>query len=283
MTRIALAQVVPTLGNIEENTERILRHLGRAQEEKADLFLTPELALIGYGCGDLFLDRVAENLEALDRIRKEVKDCYAVIGYVEEDEEGLLHNAAALLREGRVLGTYRKAHLANYRLFDEKRYFQPGNTCPVFETSFGKIGIAICEDLWHPEPSRAMALRGARLIACLSSSPYNWGKPDLWEAFLRERVNDNLCYLAFCNQAGCQDGATYWGGSMVLSPRGEVVARAKLIEEDFVVAEIDLREVERVRSRDLRVREVRREILEDLLRAYEEREGIEREEDAPPE
>lgn len=270
--RIGLAQIEPGQGDVEGNAERILRHVKLARREKVDLLLTPELALIGYGCGDIFLDKVEENEEALERITEKVRGFYAIIGHVEEDADGFLYNAAALVKDGRVLGRYRKADLANYRLFDEWRYFKPGDKCPVFETDFGRIGITICEDLWHPEPARAMAFRGALLIACISASPYDWGKEGLWDAFLRERVHDNLVFMAFANQAGCQDGATYWGGSKILSPTGEVLAEAKLVSEDFVTADLDLGEVARVRRRDLRLRDVRRPILEELLGAYEERE-----------
>ena len=271
--RIGLAQIEPIQGSITKNTEKILEHVDKAEQHEVDLLVTPELATIGYGCGDIFLDKVDENLEALKQIKEEIKGFYAIIGYVEKDENGFLYNSAALIKDREMLGNYRKVQLVNYRLFDEKRYFKHGNSCPVFETEFGKIGVLICEDLWYPEPARALTFRGASLIACISASPYEAGKPDAWNMLLKQRVNDNLVYMAFVNQVGCQDGVTYWGASKVLNPAGIIVTEADLISEDFVATDIDLKDVERVRRRDLRCRDIRREIIEDVLKAYEAREN----------
>jgi NAD+ synthase (glutamine-hydrolysing) len=189
---------------------------------------------------------------------------------VEKDNLGFFYNSAALLGNGEHLGSYRKVQLVNYRLFDEKRYFKPGSRLPVFETPFGRVGVLICEDVWYPEPARALTFRGAEVILVLNSSPFERGKVELWRNILRQRVYDNMLPMAFVNQAGTQDGVTYWGGSMVISASGDEIARGKILEEDFLICDIDLDESKRLRRRDIRVREVRREILEEVLRAYEE-------------
>jgi len=270
--KVGLAQIATRLGDVQGNTEKVIVSLERAKKEKVDILLTPELATMGFGSGDIYLDKVKENLEALEKIIKEANKMkiWAIVGFVEEDKLGFFYNAAALIGDGNVKGIYRKVQLVNYRLFDEKRYFKPGNRLPVFETPFGKIGILICEDVWFPEPARALTFRGAEILMVLSASPYYHGKVEIWEDYLRERVYDNLLPVAFTNQAGVQDGVTYWGGSMALSASGELLKRGSYVDEDFVVAEFDLEESNRLRRRDIRVREVRREILEELLRAYGE-------------
>lgn len=271
--RVALLQLSTRLGAIEENAKKILKGIEKARKEGAKVVVTPELATLGYGSGDIYLDKVNENLKVLNRIKKKVDNFYLILGYVEEDNKGFFYNSAALIHQKKIIGNYRKVQLVNYRLFDEKRYFKPGNKMPVFETEFGKIGILICEDVWFPEPPRAMALRGAEVLFVIGASPYERKKDEVWVNYLRQRVYDNILPVVFCNQAGCQDGVIYLGFSMYMNARGEIVKKAKLIEEDLLIFDLDLDEYKRLRRRDIRLREVRRRILEDLLKAHEEMEN----------
>lgn len=271
--RVALLQLSTRLGAIEENARKILKGIEEARKKGAKIVVTPELATLGYGSGDIYLDKVNENLEMIERIKKKVDDFYLILGYVEEDNKGFFYNSAALIHKGKIIGNYRKVQLVNYRLFDEKRYFKPGNKMPVFETEFGKIGILICEDVWFPEPPRAMALRGAEVLFVIGASPYERKKDEIWINYLRQRVYDNILPVVFCNQAGCQDGVIYLGFSMYMNARGEIVKRGKLIDEDIVILDLDLDEYKRLRRRDIRLREVRRRLLEDLLKAHEEMEN----------
>ncbi len=270
--RLGLLQIETRLGDIAGNRERIQHFLKQAKDQGVDLAVTPELATLGFGSGDIYLDKVEENLTALEEIREFASDLglWTIVGFVDRTPLGFFHNAAALIGEGRIQGVYRKVQLVNYRLFDEKRYFAPGHRLPVFSTPFGRLGILICEDVWFPEPARALTFRGAEILIVLSASPYTTTKVKTWQNFLQERVLDNLLPVAFVNQAGVQDGVTYWGGSMVFSARGELIAMAPLLEEHLLVVDVDLEESKTLRRRDLRVREVRREILEELLRAYDE-------------
>lgn len=268
--RVAVAQIATRLGDVQGNKARIIEAIEWAEKEKAHILLTPELATLGFGSGDIYLDKVEENLEALEEIKAHTREVWAIVGFVEKGPAGVYHNAAALLGEGELKGIYRKVQLVNYRLFDEKRYFQPGNKLPVFPTPFGRLGILICEDVWFPEPARAMTFRGAEIFLVLSASPYDRGKPELWRNYLQERVYDNILPLVFANQAGVQDGVAYWGGSMALAATGEVLHEAAFLDEDFFVVEIDLNEALRLRRRDIRVREVREQILRELLEAYRE-------------
>ncbi len=270
--RVAAAQISAPLGDVEGNASKIVEAITRADEEGVDVVVTPELALLGYGSGDIYLDKADENMAAFRRIvgHTSGKSLIAIVGFMEKDELGFFYDSAAVIRNGDVIGTYRKVQLVNYRLFDEKRYFRPGSQLPVFEADFGRFGVLICEDVWFPEPARAITFRGAKIIFVLSASPFSRGKPETWRSFLKERAYDNLLPFVFANMAGLHDGVTYWGGSMAVSASGKLIGQGKLLEEDFPIFEIDLAEAERLRRRDIRVREVRREILEELLAAYED-------------
>ncbi len=268
--KVSLLQLSTKLGAIEENTKKIIRGIERARKKGADIIVTPELATLGYGSGDIYLDKVNENLKAVEKIKKRVGNFYLILGYVEEDNKGFFYNSAALIHKKKIIGNYRKVQLVNYRIFDEKRYFKPGNKMPVFNTEFGKIGILICEDVWFPEPPRAMALRGAEVLFVIGASPYERKKDEIWINYLKQRVYDNILPVVFCNQAGCQDGVTYLGFSMYVNAQGEIVKKGKLTEEDMIVFDIDLDEYKRLRRRDIRLREVRKKVLEDLLEAFEE-------------
>lgn len=271
-TRIALAQIATRLGDIRGNEEKILEAIARAKKEKAHLLVTPELSVLGYGAGDIYIDKAREGAQALEAIVKRCVGLWAVVGFVDVDRYGFQYNAAALIGNGRIQAVHRKLQLVNYRLFDEKRYFKPGGRLEVAPTPFGRVGVLICEDAWFPEPARVLALRGAELLVVIGASPYDRGKDKLWEDYLRVRCIDNILPLAFCNQAGVQDGVTYWGGSMMIDAEGRVVKRGKLLEEDFVIAEISSGDARHARRRDIRIREIRRDVLEDLLKAYDDRE-----------
>ncbi|MDI6851422.1 MAG: nitrilase-related carbon-nitrogen hydrolase [bacterium] len=272
LLKAGIAQISSRLGDIEFNKKQIINGLNLGKEKGADIVVFPELSLIGFGSGDIYLDKVEENLEALKAIVEEAGklNIWAIVGYVEKDERGFFYNTAALLGEGEIKGKFAKTQLTNYRLFDEKRYFKPGSNLPVFNTPFGKIGILICEDVWFPEASRALTFRGAEVIFVLSASPFDRGKIEIWDNFLKVRVLDNIIPVVFVNMSGIQNGVTYWGGSAYYSASGKLVKRLKLLEDDFDIVQIDLEEAKRLRRRDIRVREVRREILEEVLKAYEE-------------
>ncbi len=272
LIRVASAQISAPLGDVSGNASKVIDAITRAEEAGVDVVVTPELALLGYGSGDIYLDKADENIEAFQQIVRHTigKKVISIVGFMEKDELGFFYDSAAVVHDGKVLGTYRKVQLVNYRLFDEKRYFKPGSKIPVFQADWGKFGILICEDVWFPEPARVLTFRGADVIFVLSASPYSRGKPEIWQSFLKERAYDNLLPFVFSNMAGLHDGVSYWGGSMAVSASGKLIGSGKLLQEDFPIFEIDLRESKRLRRRDIRVREVRRKVLEELLQAYED-------------
>jgi len=175
------------------------------------------------------------------------------VAYREDD----VYNAAAVLAGGEVRGIYRKHHLPNYSVFDEKRYFQAGREPLVFGFGDVTFGVNVCEDVWYPDgPAVAQAGEGgAELLLVLSSSPYFRGKTRDRERMLATRAADNVACVAFVNQVGGQDELVFDGSSVILDEHGDVLARARAFEEDLIVADLDLESVFRARLRDPRRRD----------------------------
>ena len=149
--RVALAQINPTVGDLEKNTTLVLDYIGRSRKVGADIVAFPELALTGYPPEDLLLKPhfVRENIEALDRIIEAAKDLIVIVGFVDTDGSDI-YNAAAVIAGGKLVDAYHKNFLPNYGVFDEERYFQSGTRCPVFSSGDARIGVNICEDIWYP-------------------------------------------------------------------------------------------------------------------------------------
>src|SRR5258708_16716373 len=150
VVRIVLAQINPTVGDLEGNGRLIGDWMGRARAEGADIVCFPELAITGYPPEDLVLKPsfVRDNLTQLKLVAKAAKGISAVVGFV--DQDGDLFNSAAFLHEGEIKAVYHKVFLPNYGVFDEKRYFEPGHTCPMIDWDGVRIGLSVCEDSWFP-------------------------------------------------------------------------------------------------------------------------------------
>ncbi|MGC8873163.1 MAG: NAD+ synthase [Chloroflexia bacterium] len=259
--RLALAQLNPTVGDLTGNADKVRAAIAQARELRADLVVFPELVLTGYPPEDLLLmpSFVRANTECLREVAERTSGIAALVGFVDcRDDE--IFNAAALLHDGQVVAVYHKVYLPNYGVFDEYRYFHPGDRPLVFRQGEVVVGVSICEDIWYPTgPVEAEALAGARLIVNLSASPYHRGKGRGRERMLATRAADNVAYVAFCNLVGGQDELVFDGGSVVFDPRGELVARALCFDEDLLVVDLDLGEVLRQRLHDPRRRQLRLE------------------------
>lgn len=258
--RIALGQINATVGDIERNAEKIAEGIERALEVRADIVAFPELSVTGYPPEDLLFKPhfIAKNIEAVHELAKRVpKSLVAVVGFVDEDSD--IFNAAAVLHDGEVVAIYRKHYLPRYGVFDEQSYFQRGDEALVLVLNDACVGITICEDIWYPEgPARAEALEGdAHILLNISSSPYHMGKLNWRERMLSVRANDHLAAVAYVNLVGGQDELVFDGASLVVNEQGEVLARGKQFEEDFVVADIDLVSIFRARLHDPRRRQDR--------------------------
>ena len=225
--RIALAQVNLTVGDIEGNSRLISEWAETARERGAQLVLFPEQAVTGYPAEDLwlkphFLDAARR---ALEEIAATVRGLVAIVGFPERD--AATHNAAAVLADGAIRGVYRKILLPNYSVFDERRYFEPGDEEAMIEVGSAGVGLTICEDIWYPGPPASIeALSGASLIVNPSASPYHRGKGTDRERMVAERARETGAAFAVCNLVGGQDELVFDGHSVVVSPRGETLARA---------------------------------------------------------
>ncbi|MFU8765078.1 MAG: NAD+ synthase [Haliea sp.] len=226
---ILMVQMNTRVGDFEGNTARVIAAVERAQEQaEAPVLVFPELTLCGYPPEDLLLRpsielRVNQSLRAICAAM--TGDAWVVLGFPRR--QGIaLYNAAAVLHRGQIVAEYHKQCLPNYQVFDEKRYFQPGDSPCVVDIGGVRVGLTICEDIWEPGPVRDAAQAGAELILNLNSSPYHRGKRiERWELVM-ERARSNRCPVVYVNQVGGQDELVFDGGSFAVDAQGELVAAA---------------------------------------------------------
>jgi NAD+ synthase (glutamine-hydrolysing) len=250
--RLALAQMNPTVGDLSGNAKRIIELINKAKRQKADFAVFPELSLTGYPPEDLILKPqfISDNLAEMKRLSSVVSGIAAFVGFVDSGENGEIYNAAALIADGRIIDVYHKILLPNYGVFDEFRYFRPGTKFPVYLYNGVRIGINICEDVWHRTgPARVQAAAGAGLIVNINASPYERGKPDTREKILEERSSENSVMIAYLNTVGGQDELVFDGMSMIFDRTGCMRARGKQFEEEMMIADIDIAELTRPRKR----------------------------------
>jgi NAD+ synthase (glutamine-hydrolysing) len=243
--RLALAQINPTVGDVDGNAAKVAEWIERARAEGAELVIFPELCIPGYPAEDLYLKPhfLAANQRAVEELAAVAQDLTALVGFAEQaaadDDPRRAYNSTAVLARGKVQGVYRKNRLPNYGVFDEQRYFLPGSDPATIEVGDLSVGLTICEDVWVPgPPARAEVEAGAQLIANPSGSPYHRGKGREREAMFRERSRDYGAHFAFCNLVGGQDELVFDGQSLVTAPDGTVLARAAQFEEELLVCEI---------------------------------------------
>jgi len=258
--RLALAQINLTVGDITGNLAKTRESLARARVEQAHIILLPELTVAGYPPEDLLLkpDFVAANWTALQSLLPDTKGITAIVGFVHRQDD--LFNAAAVLHNGQLAGIYHKSLLPNYSVFDEDRYFAPGDNDILFELPLPDgqqvcFGVSVCEDIWYPvSPPAAQAAAGAELLLNISASPYQSGKIQGRDRMLATRATDNVAVVAYCNLVGGQDELVFDGSSVVVDERGGLLARGHSFAEDFLVVDVDITNVFRQRLRDPRRR-----------------------------
>ncbi len=240
---MALCQMDCWVGGIARNVSVIKRRMDTALAKGADIVCFPELAVCGYPPEDLllkpgFIDR---NIEGLLEIKKHSRSLTVIAGFVERGSGGKthsVHNAAAVVSGGRVVGIHRKNLLPDYGVFDESRYFKPGQNTPLFAAGDFKIGVNICEDIWFTDgPVAEQAKYGADLIVNISASPYAVEKPAAREKMISKRAKNAGAALAFCNMVGAQDELVFDGHSAFFDKNGTVTARARGFREDMIFAD----------------------------------------------
>ncbi len=253
---MVLAQIAPALGDVRKNVTKHCDLVGRALEAGAQLIVFPELSLTGYTLRDLNWDIAVNPYKShiLDELKEQSKDITIILGGVEESKESGLFNSAFLIEDGEVKFTHRKVYPPTYGMFEEMRYFSPSRSVRAIDTKIGRLGILVCEDLWHLSLPYLLALEGATTIITIAASPTRLGGTEQTPAnytinFEHHSAYARLlsCYIVFCNRVGYEDGVNFWGGSEVISPGGDKLVTAKFFEEDLVFAEIDDNEVRRAR------------------------------------
>jgi NAD+ synthase (glutamine-hydrolysing) len=242
MLRIALAQVDLTVGDLAGNAAAVRTWTAKARDAGAQLVAFPEMALTGYPIEDLvfrasFLDA---NRRLLDTLAAESTDLPVVVGYLDRDAGGA-RNAVALLHDGAVRARYFKHHLPNYGVFDEARYFTPGARACVVDVGGVDVALTICEDLWQDGGTVAASGRaGAGLVVVVNGSPYERAKSDFRRALVARRAAETGAVFAYVNTTGAQDELVFDGDSMVVTPSGEVLARAGRFGEELLVVDVDV-------------------------------------------
>ena len=242
--RIGIAQINSTVGDLSGNTKKIMQFIDQAKSLGVDLLTLPELAITGYPPEDLLLKPqfIKQNRESLNKIMEHSSGIVVVVGFV--DSDGDIYNAAAVLYDKKLVGVYHKFYLPNYGVFDENRYFQAGRECPVFIIYGIGMGITICEDMWYEAgPAIIQAYAGARVLINISASPYYAGKGLLRERMLATRASDSVAVAVHNNLVGGQDELVFDGNSLIVNEKGEVIARGRQFEEDFVVADLDVESI----------------------------------------
>jgi len=241
-----LAQIKPKLGCVADNLALIEERIQRAIGAGKGLIVFPELALTGYFLKDL-VPEVARRLDSpeIRRLVELSRKISIAVGFVEVTDDYRFFNSALYLEDGAIRHLHRKVYLPTYGLFDEQRYLARGERFRAFDTRFGRMGMLVCEDMWHLSASYILALDGATTLICLSSSPGrgtegdSLGSASAWQQLTSTTAMFLNCRVLYCNRVGFEDGVNFWGGSEYVAPSGESLARGRLLEEDSVAATID--------------------------------------------
>jgi predicted amidohydrolase len=247
LLKIALAQISSKLTNIGENLDKHLQYIEMAINEKSDIILFPELSLTGYSLKDAVFDvamSVSDSrLKPLYEASEKISIC---LGIVELTDNFEAKNTNLFLEKGKLIARHRKVYLPTYGVYEEKRYFTPGNRFRAFDSHNGRLGMMICEDMWHPSSSSILTLDGALILfvnsAGILRGVHQKDKPEniqIWENLNKTTAHLFTSYLVFCNRIGSEDGLMFWGGSEIIDPHGKVVAKAPYFEEHLLVSEID--------------------------------------------
>ncbi len=262
-----MVQMNPVVGDVDGNVCAIGQWVKHARRAGADIVVFPELAITGYPPEDLVLRRsfLYDTNHALQWLTKQCRNLTVVVGYLEEggmrrlrDSASLVvpsgprhvFNAAAVIHDRQVVATCQKTFLPNYGVFDESRYFSPGQKALVCEVRGVRFGVNICEDIWYAGgPTRdQVSVGGARLILNINASPYHVGKVKTRERMLVQRARENDVVVSYTNMVGGQDEVVFDGNSMIVDRKGNVIARAGAFEEELLVADLSFDSPRKIRQ-----------------------------------
>lgn len=255
--KVALAQFTPVLGDVAANVSRATELALEAAAAGAKLVVFPELALTGYFVKDLVGELAhpvtATEFAPLARLSENVA---VVAGFIEAGPRQAIYNAAALWHGGAARSVHRKIYLPTYGLFDEARHVARGRQLRAYDSPLGRLGLLICEDIWHPSTVYVIAQDGAELLIVISASPTRMEAGTagsrttaIWSELLRTHALLSGVHVVFVNRVGFEDGVSFWGGSRVIAPDGTVLVQAPYFDESLTIGEVDRREVLRERMR----------------------------------
>jgi len=240
--RIAIAQINPIVGAIEQNSRKIIEYAYKARKNQADVVIFPELALCGYPPEDLlhkpsFID---ENLKIIKLLAKSIDGITAIVGFVDRVKSDV-YNAAALISNKKIKGVYHKNRLPNYGVFDEKRYFEAGKDPLVFKIGKITCGINICEDIRHIDgPTAGQAKLGCDIIFAINASPFYAGKFKERKRILTYRAKKYKVFIAYANLVGGQDELVFDGRSLVIDNKGRLLEEASAFKDDLLIADLEI-------------------------------------------
>lgn len=264
--KIALAQI-SCRREKEANLQKMEEYARKAKELGAELVVFPELSLTGYIIRDDVYELAEEipgpSTRVMEKMAREL-GLYVIFGMPElsEKAEATVYNSAVLVGSEGLIGKYRKIHLPNHSVFEEKRYFRPGYNPGAFETKLGKIGLIICYDIFFPELSRLLRLEGAKLMVCISASPSTRRK--FFETLTIARAIENSAFFAYVNLVGIENGLQFWGGSRLVSPNGDIIVEAACDEESLVIGEVDYTSLKPTEIFTPTIKDLRPELFEKL-------------------
>jgi len=266
--KVAIAQINPTLGNIEKNKEIMINYIVDAIEKKVDLIVFPELSLTGY-----LLEELAYDVAGIPSEFYELSEKISILfGGIEESKEYYYYNSAFYLEDGKLQHTHRKIYLPTYGLFDEGRYLKSGNEISAFDTKFGRFGILICEDAWHLSNPYLLKLDGADYVFTLVNSPSRGAQKEklspnkTWDDMMSTYSKLLTSFYIFAHRVGYEDGVNFFGGSKVYSPNGEILGDAKAFEEELLIVELDKRHLRRSRVNNPVMRDEKPEMVKRILK-----------------
>ncbi|HYL40746.1 MAG TPA: nitrilase-related carbon-nitrogen hydrolase [Candidatus Binatus sp.] len=284
--RIALAQIAPRLGALDDNLARHHDLIDEARGAGAGLVVFPELGLTGYLLQDLAAE-VAMPLDdpRLRRLAAATSGLSAVVSFVEESRDHRLFIAAALLEDGEIRHVHRKVFLPTYGLFDERRFFAAGDVIRATPSRLGVgLGLSVCEDFWHMPTPQLLALDGAQVLVNVSASPgrdlaatneVGLGTASSWRLLMRTYAQLTTSFVVFVNRVGVAESITFWGGSEVIDPAGRPVFSAPLFDEGLFTVDVELEDLRRERLSLPLLRDERLELqARELARIVAERAGI---------
>jgi len=273
--RLAVAQIAPVLGDVDKNLAIHEKMAQEAMAQSANLLVFPELSLTGYFLKDQVTSvALTEQAPALETLRRLSQRVAMVVGFVEEAAGHRFHNAAVYLEGGEIRHIHRKVYLPTYGIFDEQRYLAAGGHIRAFDTALGRMAILICEDVWHPAAAGIAAWDGAQIILCPSASPGRglgqaepFQNTGTWERVIRAYGDLFTCFVVYANRVGYEDGACFWGGSEVVGPTGQSLAKAPYLEEALLVTEVEAGALRRARVANPLLRDERLDVtLRELQR-----------------